>query len=326
MSGALKRVRLGFRDTILPRGPDPTYADGDDASWMNVDWPSMTRRIVVEGQPVTVVDTAGDHKPVLVLLHGLGNRWQHWLLTIPALMATHRCIAPDLPGFGESPLLDGEVSIRRYAAVVDGLCRELGVERAAVVGSSMGGFIGVELALSFPTRVQKLVLVSAAGLSIQSVSRRPLLAAASFVAWMGPWVVGFYERAITRPRLRRLVLGLGVRYPERLSLPLTWELVQGFGKPGFRPAIEALVSYSVRDRLGDIAVPSLIVWGESDLLVPVADSVVFERMLGGPSRRVLLEDTGHSPMLERPSRFNQALRAFLAGEEEPATGIVGVHR
>ncbi len=325
MGGVVNRISRRLRFTVLPRGPDPTYADGDDASWMSVDWPAMTRRVEVGGQPVTIVDTGGEHKPVLLLLHGLSNRWQHWLLTIPALMETHRCIAPDLPGFGDSPLTDGDVSIRRYAGLVDELCRELGVKRAAVVGSSMGGFVGAELALSFPTRVERLVLVSAAGLSIQSVPRGPLLALAWFVSRSGPWLVGFYEWAITRPRLRRLFLGLGVRYPERLSLPLTWELIQGFGKPGFRPAVEALVSYSVRDRLGDIGVPTLIVWGEKDRLVPVADSVVFEQMLGGPSQRVLFEDTGHSPMLERPSRFNEVLRSFLAWQGQPAAGIAGVH-
>ena len=325
MVSTVRRLSAVLRRTVFRAGPDPTYADGDDASWMSVDWPAMTRRIQVDGQPITFVDTGGDHKPVLLLLHGLGNRWQHWLLTIPALMATHRCIAPDLPGFGDSPLPDGEVSIRRWAALVDGLCHEVGVERAAVVGSSMGGFIGAELALSFPTRVERLVLVSAAGLSIQSVPRAPLLALAWCVSRLGPSVVGFYRRVITRPRLRRLFLGLGVRYPERLSLPLTWQLVQGFGKPGFRPAVAALVGYSVRERMGEIAVPSLIVWGEDDLLVPVADSVVFEQMLGGPSRRVVLEETGHSPMLERPSRFNEVLLAFLAGEGEPAAGVAGVH-
>ncbi len=325
MAATVHSFSVGLRNTVSRRGPDPTYADGDDASWMSVDWPAMTRRLEVDGQPITFVDTGGPHKPALLLLHGLSNRWQHWLLTIPALMATHRCIAPDLPGFGESPLPDGEVSIRRWAALVDGLCHELGVERTAVVGSSMGGFIGAELALSFPTRVDRLVLVSAAGLSIQSVPRTPLLALAWCVARLGPSVVGLYKRVITRPRLRRLFLGLGVRYPERLSLPLTWELVQGFGKPGFRPAVAALVDYSVRERLGEIGVPSLIVWGEDDLLVPVADSVVFEQMLGGPSLRVVLEDTGHSPMLERPSRFNEVLLAFLVGKADPATGVAGVH-
>ena len=291
---------------------------------MAIDWPSMTRRVDVAGQTVNVVDTGGE-KPVLLLLHGLSNRWQHWLLTIPALMASCRCIAPDLPGFGESPLSAEDVSIRDYARIVDGVCQQLGVERVAVVGSSMGGFVGVELALTFPTRVERIVLVSAAGLSIQSLPRRPLLLLARSIALLGGSVVVFYQWAIRRPRLRRVVLGLGVRYPERLSLPLTWELVQGFGKPGFLPAVQAMIGYSVRNRLGEIAIPALIVWGENDRLVPVADSVTFAALLGGTTRRVVFEKTGHSPMLERPSRFNSVLSGFLADEQRPEAEVSGVH-
>ncbi len=111
MGGVVNRISRRLRFTVLPRGPDPTYADGDDASWMSVDWPAMTRRIEVGGQPVTIVDTGGEHKPVLLLLHGLSNRWQHWLLTIPALMETHRCIAqkqPSQPGTGDRPLVEAD--------------------------------------------------------------------------------------------------------------------------------------------------------------------------------------------------------------------------
>ena len=291
---------------------------------MTIDWPSMTRRIDVDGQTVNVVDTGGE-KPVLLLLHGLSNRWQHWLLTIPALMATHRCIAPDLPGFGGSPLPSEDVSIRSYARIVDGLCRELGAERVAVVGSSMGGFVGAELTLSFPTRVERLVLASAAGLSMQSLPRRPLLLLARMIALPGRSVVGVYEWAIRRRRLRRVLLGLGLRYPERLSLPLTWELVQGFGRPGFLPAVKAMLGYSVRDRLEEIAIPALLVWGEDDRLVPVADSLLFAELLGGPTRRVVFEETGHSPMLERPSRFNAVLLGFLADDQRPGAGVAGAH-
>ena len=84
-------------------GPDSTYADGDDSSWMEVDWPSMTRRLEVDGQSVGVIDTGGDGPPLL-FLHGLGGIWQNWLLNIPAFMDTHRCVAIDLPGFGLSEM------------------------------------------------------------------------------------------------------------------------------------------------------------------------------------------------------------------------------
>ena len=326
MTRVRTRIAAGVRNGLLRPGPDPTYADGDDAAWMQVDWPAMTRRVAVGDHEINVVDTgAGDGRPVLVLLHGLSGRWQNWLLTIPAFMGTHRCIAPDLPGFGASSMAADGISIRGYARLVDELCDALGVRRAVVVGNSMGGFVGAELALAFPTRVEKLVLVSAAGLSIEYVRREPLLAAARVLSVTGSRSLPYSERIVSRPRLRRAALQMFIRYPERLSSALAWELMQGSGKPGFVHALDALTSYSFRERLAEIDVPVLIVWGENDLLVPVGDARRFERLIGANARRVIFEDTGHAPMLERPSRFNDVLAAFLAGDRRPEDDVTGVH-
>ena len=114
-------------------------------------------------------------RPPLLFLHGLGGVWQNWLLNIPAFMGTHRVIAPDLPGFGRSEMPAGRISIQGYGRVIDELCRALDVDCPVVIGNSMGGFIGAELALAFPTRVSRLVLVSAAGLSVEHMKKEPLL-------------------------------------------------------------------------------------------------------------------------------------------------------
>ena len=326
MARVRTRIAVGVRNGLLRPGPDPTYADGDDAAWMGVDWPAATRTVQLGDHAINVVDTGGDDdRPVLVFLHGLSGRWQNWLLTMPAFAATHRCVAPDLPGFGDSSMPPDGISIRGYARLVDELCDALGIRRAVVVGNSMGGFIGAELALSFPTRVDKLVLVSAAGLSIEYVRREPLLAAARVLSVTGTRSLPYSERIISRPRLRRAALQMFIRYPERLSSPLAWELMQGTGKPGFVHALDALTSYSFRERLPEIEVPVLIVWGENDLLVPVGDAARFERLIGPNARRVIFEDTGHAPMIERPSRFNEVLSGFLAGDTRPEDDVVGVH-
>src|SRR4051812_36588212 len=109
------------RNGLLRPGADPTYADGDDATWMRVDWPSLTRRVRVDGADVNVVDTGGDGPPLL-FIHGLSGLWQNWLLNIPAFTDRYRCIAPDLPGFGDSPMPRGEISIEGFARTLDGLC------------------------------------------------------------------------------------------------------------------------------------------------------------------------------------------------------------
>ena len=110
---------------------------------------------------MNVIDTGGDAPPLL-FIHGLGGIWQNWLLNIPAFMdrtaawrSTCRASA--------APSCPRTISIRGFARTVDRVCDRLEIDEPVVIGNSMGGFVGAELAVSFPTRVAKLVLVSAAG-------------------------------------------------------------------------------------------------------------------------------------------------------------------
>jgi pimeloyl-ACP methyl ester carboxylesterase len=329
-----QQFRGAVENGLLRPGPDEGYADGDDMTWRTIDWPALTRRLVVEGREVNVVDTGGDGthpaspavagRPVLVFVHGLSGTWQNWLLNIPAFMDSHRVIAPDLPGFGESPMPRETISIRGYARILDGLLRELGVTSAVVVGNSMGGFVAAELALSFSTRVERLVLVSAAGLSIEEYRRAPLLVGARVWAGTATWAGARGTSVVTRPRARRLGLQLIVRYPEKLSPELTYELTRGAGTPGFVPAMEALLSYGYRDQLSRIEVPTLVVWGRNDMLVPRGDARKYVELIGDNARREMFEDTGHMAMVERPSRFNRLLADFVAGDRAPEAGVEGV--
>jgi pimeloyl-ACP methyl ester carboxylesterase len=316
---ALTRARNG----LFREGPDPTYADGDDSSWMSIDWPSLTRRLEIDGREVSVIDSGGDGPPLL-FLHGLGGIWQNWLLNIPAFMDTHRCVAIDLPGFGQSEVPAGEISIPGFAATVDKVCDRMGIDNPVVVGNSMGGFVGAELAVSFQTRVAKLVLVSAAGLSTEYLMREPLLAGARAFAMLTARTGLRGSPVVKRPRLRRAALQAVVRYPERLSVPLTTELLGGANAKGFIPAFEALMGYSFRAKLAAIEVPVLIVWGRNDILIPVDDAAEFARLIGDNAHSVIFEDTGHLAMLERPSRFNELLASFIAGEREPEADVEGV--
>jgi pimeloyl-ACP methyl ester carboxylesterase len=306
---------------------DPEYADGDDSTWMGIDWPSLTRRTTVAGHELSYIDTGGEDKPPLVFIHGQGASWQCWLLNLAHFMGTHRCIAPDLPGFGESPLPDGEdVSINGYARLVDRLCDALDIQAADVIGNSMGGFVGAELVICYPTRVQRLVLVSPAGITSEYLARRPLMTAARLAAMAEAGLASRRDEFVRRRRLRRLVLQAVVRYPEKISGPLAWELIHGSGREGFLPALDALIGYSIRDRLPRIEIPVLLVWGRNDILVPVEDAERYEELIGPNARKVIFEDTGHVPMIERPNRFNPLVADFLAGERVPGADVAGVSR
>jgi pimeloyl-ACP methyl ester carboxylesterase len=310
------------RNGIARPGPDPTYADVDDRTWTSIDWPALSSDVEIDGHSVHVVDSGGD-KPPLLFIHGLGGVWQNWLMNLPAFMPTHRVVAFDLPGFGQSEVAPEE-SIPAFARTTDALCDKLGIDCPVVVGNSMGGFVGAELAVSFPTRVEKLVLVSAAGLSTEYVSREPVLAVARAWAALTARAGAQSEAVVRRKRLRRAALQAVVRYPERLSGPLTTELIRGANSPGFNESFRALLSYSFRDKLERINVPVLVVWGRNDILVPVEDAEMFEHLIGENAHSVIFDDTGHLAMLERPSRFNELLAGFIAGERAPEQGVEGV--
>lgn len=295
------------------------YGPVGRSPWMDVDWRSHQRWVEVAGRPVNVIDIgpgadAGPARGTIVWVHGLSGSWQNWLENLPVLAADGwRCIAMDLPGFGQSPMPAQRISISGYAAVVDELLRALGVTRAVVVGNSMGGFIGTEIALRYGgTWVDRLVLVSAAGLTIESQRNLYHLARVTGrVAAMGAgWLASRSDAVVRRPGLRKRLLAIVAAHPGRLPAPLAAEQLRGSGKPGFIDAMDALTSYPIRDRLPEINAPTLIVWGEKDPLVPVRDAWEFGRLIPG-SRVVVYEDTGHVAMLERPAAFNGLLKDFL---------------
>ncbi|HWK26802.1 MAG TPA: alpha/beta hydrolase [Solirubrobacter sp.] len=313
MAGFIGQVRSLPANAFVRSRPDRTYADGDDSTWLSVDWPALTRSATVLGRTVNYIDTGGSG-PALLFLHGLGGQWQNWLLNVPAFMGRYRVIAPDLPGFGRSEMPAGRISIQGYARVIDQLCGLLGVSSVVVVGNSMGGFVGAELALAFSTRVRRLVLVSSAGISAENMWREPVMAVGRLMAVSAARGGALTLPVVTRPRLRRAALQLVVRHPERISVPLATELVAaGPSAPGFVGGLEAVISYGFRERLPDIEVPALIVWGRNDILIPVADAYEFQRLIGARAQVEVFEDTGHLAMLERPSRFNALLEAFSAG-------------
>jgi pimeloyl-ACP methyl ester carboxylesterase len=325
MAPVHRQLAAAARNGLIRPGADAEYADGDDSTWMDVDWRSMARRLEIDGRAVNVIDTGGESKPVLLWIHGLSGLWQNWLLNIPAFKDRYRCVAPDLPGFGESEMPREDITIPGYARTVEAICKELGVHDPTVIGNSMGGFVGAELAISQPTRVAKLVLISAAGLSTEYHHAEPLLVGARLWTFVIARTGARADPVVRRRRLRRLALQGVLRYPERLSPPLAWELVQGASKPGFIQGLKANLDYSFRDRLAQIEVPTLIVWGRNDMIVPVGDAARYERLIGANARVEIFEDTGHVPMIERPSRFNALLDEFLAGDPAPEHAIPGVN-
>jgi pimeloyl-ACP methyl ester carboxylesterase len=303
----------------LPAEPGD-YGPSGRSPWLDVDWRSHQRWLELGGRRVNVIELGSG--PPIVFVHGLSGSWQNWLEQLPVFARDHRVVAFDLPGFGASEMPAEEISIAGYARWLDALYDALGIDSAAVVGNSMGGFIGAELAIAFPARVERLVLISAAGLTIEHQRDDRALAVLKtldkrLAAYAG-WLATRSDALSRRPRARRMIFGLVAHRPDLLPAPLVAEQIRGSGKPGFVPALDALTSYPIRDRLPEIACPTLIVWGTKDHLVPVRDADEFARLIPD-ARKVVWPQTGHMAMLERPAAFNRLLAAFLA--EEPGERV-----
>jgi pimeloyl-ACP methyl ester carboxylesterase len=313
-----------------PRSPllDATPADGPDPygnpdpEWLRIDWREHLRTLDVaaSAQPdvraarVNYVDmgpTEAELGRPIVFVHGLSGSWQNWLENIPHFARHHRVLALDLPGFGHSPLPEWEISIESHARLVHDFCQALGVQDAAIVGNSMGGFVAAEAIIQDPARFAKLVLISAAGISHARALRGPAVTAARMSVAVTPFILGMQERALLRPKLRFRLMRPVFHNPLKLRYELLYEFLHnGPGTDGFLPAIAGLTGYDFLDSLEEVEARTLIVWGRNDQIVPPADSGGYGRRLRN-SRTTIYDKTGHCAMAERPVRFNRELEEFL---------------
>jgi pimeloyl-ACP methyl ester carboxylesterase len=295
---------------------DPRIVAGSDygvsdREWARIDWREHLRTVELDGAQVNYVEI-GAGEPLL-FIHGVSGCWQNWLENLPHFAAAgRRCVALDLPGFGASPMPGWPITMDGYGRLAREFCAELGLDGATLVGNSMGGLIATELALAAPEAFERLVLVSAAG--IINTWRPEERAVVTAWAWrhFSPLFADRGRQIVARPRLRSAVFGSIVRYPNRLDDDLLIEqIANGLREAeGFEPALGNLIQTDFRERLATIEMPTMIVWGLSDRVVPVAAAASYHRRIPH-SRLEIFERTGHVPQLERPLRFNALLDEFL---------------
>lgn len=288
------------------------YGDADP-DWLRIDWREHLRRLSLPGAEVNYVEV-GSGEPI-VFVHGISGSWQNWLENLPHFGRGRRAIALDLPGFGASPMPSWTIDMPAYGRLLHDFCEKLGIPEGAgatVVGNSMGGLVAAEAVLSGPRRFDRLILVSAAGLINTWLPHERGRATSRAWSTFGP----HYRRAaraIVRNRLLRYaVFRPFIRHPSRLRHELLWEQVtSGLPAPGFADALDAVIEYDARDRLAEIEIPVLIVWGTDDWVIPSVAAHSYNRRIPG-SQLAIFERTGHVPQLERPSRFNRLLDEFIA--------------
>lgn len=263
----------------------------------------------LDGQLVHYRDQGPSSDPLpLVLIHGTSASLHTWEGWVAGLSATRRVISFDLPGFGlTGPNAEHDYSDARYVAFVRQLLSRLGVGRVVLVGNSLGGEVAWQVALADPSRVAGLVLVDAAGFNFVPeslplgfrIARIPVLREP--MRWVLP------RRAIEDSVLN--VYG----DPSRVTAALVDRYYELTLREGNRVALMRRMDQLApgpTERLGEIKVPTLILWGERDRLIPVRWAQEFHQAIPG-SQLVVFPKLGHVPQEEDPAATLAALRDWL---------------
>jgi pimeloyl-ACP methyl ester carboxylesterase len=301
-------------DGALPLFPAADYGD-PDPEWLKIDWRQHLHQVDLPGAEAVNYAEVGEGDPIL-FIHGIAGCWRNWLENLPYFGRGHRAIALDLPGFGDSPMPSWDVTMANYGRLIHDFCERLGIEKvAALVGNSMGGFIATEAVIEEPERFDRLVLISAAGVSFAEWQGRSFDAAARIFKAAIPMMSGERRVYWTTPRGRKIAFGRLFRNPNKLRPELLAEQVRpGLQAPGFSDALGAIWGYDTRERLPEIEIPTMVVWGLNDQIVPVEGAIAYHRLIPH-SRLEIFERTGHLPMLERPQRFNPLLEQFIESSQ-----------
>jgi pimeloyl-ACP methyl ester carboxylesterase len=296
-------------------GKDEFYVDIDEygvsgrSAWLDVDWTRHLRSVDVHGSAVSFVEYGDTSAPAVVLIHGLAGCWQNWLENIVQLGGDFRVIAVDLPGFGASDMPREPISIDGYARCVVGLLDELEIERASLIGNSMGGQTSVQISIDHPERVDRVIVVSPAGYSTSEIPEM-LHRGAELFSPIIPKISGHNKFVARRARLRKIAfLGI-VAHGDKLSPEIAYEMMGFSRRPGFKDALMALLTHDFRGELHTITAPTLIIWGREDGLIGSGDAHRFASKIPG-SLKLIANDTAHVAMIERPAWFNATAREFL---------------
>ncbi|MBS0474595.1 MAG: alpha/beta fold hydrolase [Proteobacteria bacterium] len=241
----------------------------------------------------------------LVLLHGFAGSKDNWMLVAPLLARRYRVICPDLPGFGESGLVrEGDYSIGEQANRVVQFIDALGIKSCSLGGNSMGGFIALTIALDAPDVVSALFLLNNAGVDgpQHTVAQESLKSGYDlFEVQSAEDVSGLLALLMHQPpplpwlARRAIVAHLSHRH--------------GIQRRIFDQILKDAVERPLNERLGEIAVPALIMWGRSDDLLHVSAAEFQHQQIAG-AELVVLENAGHVPMLERPLRTAREMLSF----------------
>ena len=257
-----------------------------------------TRRVPTALGTVAVAVAGGG--PPLVLLHSNPGDHRDYDAVVPALSQRCTTYGVDWPGYGGSVPAEGEPSAMAYAAILPEILDGLGLDRAAVLGNSVGGYAAARFAISHPERVTALVLVNAGGFTALNPATRAfirLMGRPSSMRLLAGRLPRLYLRRRT-PEVRRIIARDAARRRDPRANEVAAALWRSFAAP----------EHDLRSLAGAITAPTLLVWGNRDPMVGL-DARAVRRAIPGAVWRPM--PTGHAPFAEDPVRFLGAVMPFL---------------
>lgn len=266
-----------------------------------------TRYLQIGGTSLRVRETGSHTAPALILIHGFGSSLETWEPWAQVLSARYRVIRFDLPGCGLSePDRTGDYTDARSLALVEELMDRLGVETAVLVGNSMGGRIAWRFAAAYPARTRRLVLISPDGFASPGLEygKAPQVPALLHL------MKYFLPKALMRMNLKAAYAN-----PKRLTDSMVDRYYDLLLAPGNRGAMldrmRQIVLEDPNPLLRRIQAPTLVLWGEQDRLIPVANAADYMAALPDATL-VSFANLGHVPQEEAPMESLRPLEEFLA--------------
>lgn len=260
--------------------------------------------VTVFGAKLRYLEAGDATKPNVILLHGLGANADSWqptplVSTIVALSAKYHVIAPDQVGFGKSDKPFLKYRVGTYTDFLDKFMSELKIEKASMVGNSLGGWVGGLMAVKYPNRVEKLILVDAAGLAPATIDFDRI------------YQLNNSTRDEIRANLKLIFANPAFHNEAFVDQFMTSRVITNDGY-----TINSLIESIKRkedfldSELGKIKKPTLIIWGKQDGLLPVTDAEKFNKGISG-SELVIFDQCGHVPQFEKFPEFTKKVLEFL---------------
>jgi pimeloyl-ACP methyl ester carboxylesterase len=258
----------------------------------------------VNGYAIRYFDDGHQDGRPLVLLHGIGASAERWSRVIPTLAKYFRVITPDIIGFGYSDKPTVEYTIDFFLDFFGGFLDSLNIPKASLVGSSFGGHLATEFAIRFNRRVDRLVLASPAGMMRTST---PILDGYIMAA-----LYPTFENA--NKAFREMA-----HDPDAVNETIVMDFVNRMRLPNAKYAFMSTLlgmRYAPRlpGRIGKIVSPTLLVWGDSDRMIPVQYAKEYNEI--PDSELVVVKNCGHTPYVEKPMTFNKLVLKFLVGTDQ----------